>query len=135
MYNFHYMEVNDVHIAVIQETKYTEKSKVKPFPNYKLFRKDRGNNNKGGGLAFLVEQGVQFQSVESPTILEDNDHLEELTIQIKSDNNTPLQIRNVYIPPSSSCTQGYTPPVEKLAEGLKDDFLILGDVNAHHHLW
>ena len=61
--------------------------------------------------------------------------MEELTIKIKSNKNNPLFIRNIYIPPASSCNQGYIAPADKLAEGLNDNSLILGDPNAHHNLW
>ena len=129
----HYLEKHDVHIAVIQETKFTTKSKIKATPNYTLVRKDRGNDIKGGGVAFLVHNSIRFQKVESPNSLKDDLHLEELTIKIISKN--PVFIRNIYIPPASSCNTGYSPPVRNLTDGLGDTQLILGDFNAHHHLW
>ena len=108
---------------------------MKPFPNYTLVRKDRGRDNKGGGVAFLVYNKVLFQEVTAPDSLKDDPHLDEVTISINNDKNKPLFIRNVYIPPASSCNQGYIPPVEKLTDGLGDSTLILGDINAHHSMW
>ena len=65
------MEKQDVHIAVIQETKFTTKSKIKPTPGYTLVRKDRGDDIKGGGVAILVHKSVPFQTVTTPKVLED----------------------------------------------------------------
>ena len=108
---------------------------MKPTPNYKLVRKDRGGDIKGGGVAFLVHQDVPFQDVTSPNSLKDDPHLEELTIKLNSTRNDPLYIRNIYIPPASSCRQGYEPPLDNITDGLGDSLLLLGDVNAHHSLW
>ena len=108
---------------------------MKPNPNYNLVRKDRGNNIKGGGVAFLVSHDVPFQVVTTPNTLENDPHLEEITISVTSNKKDPLNIRNVYIPPASSCGQGYQAPIDKLTDGLGDSTLILGDVNAHHQLW
>ena len=131
----HFMELNNIHITVIQETKFTTKSKMKPTPNYTLVRRDRGEEIKGGGLAFLVHETVLFEKVTSPLSLSSDPHLEELTILI-SQQDTPLMIRNIYIPPVSSCTTpDYRPPINSITDGLGDSALVLGDFNGHHHLW
>ena len=128
-----YMEENNILIAAIQETKLTEKSKPLKTPNYTLVRKDRGTD-KGGGLAFLVHESVKFQVDQTPPILENDKHLESQTILIpgKTDN---LKIRNVYIPPVSSCTPQYTPPLSHLFDNLNDTSYVLGDLNCHHEAW
>ena len=129
------MESQNVHIAAIQETKFTSKTKIKPTPNYTLVRKDRGKDIKGGGLAFLIHQTIPFQTIQTPSSPKDDPHLEELTIQINNQQNNPIQIRNLYIPPASSCQADYEPPIHALADELGDAALILGDLNAHHNLW
>ena len=130
----HYLEKHDIDIAVIQETKFTSKTKMKATPNYELVRKDRGGDIKGGGVAFLVRHNIPFQRESTPNQLNDN-VLELLTISVNNDNDSPLFLRNVYIPPASSCAPGYSPPLANLTNGLGNTFLILGDFNAHHHLW
>ena len=119
---------------ISQETKFTSKSAIKKTPNYTLERQDRGRDIKGGGLAFLIHESVPYQKVPSPPSLAGDSHLEVLTIQIM-DNNEPLHIRNVYIPPASSCSPGYIAPISKLSDGLATNSLIIGDFNAHHDLW
>ncbi len=131
----HYMEKKDIKIGAIQETKLTAKSKKLKTPNYTFVRKDRGVN-KGGGLAFLVHKDVTFNLEKTPPALEQDPHLESITISLPGKNNTePLYIRNVYIPPQSSCNQNYSPSVNNLFDDLGTSSLVLGDVNAHHQLW
>ena len=127
------MEENQILIAALQETWLTEKSKVKSTPNYTLVRKDRKKKNttKGGGLAFLVHKSVPFDNIKQKIF---DEHTEELTIAIKSKDSS-LYIRNIYIPPASSCPSGYTPPYKEIFENLGDTALVLGDFNAHHELW
>ena len=129
----HYLEKNEIDVAVIQETKLTSKSKLKDTPNYTLVRKDRGKN-KGGGVATLVHSSIPFKVIDSPNPLKDDDFIEEVTISLQHKDG-PLLIRNTYIPPASSCNQGYAAPVAHLADGLGDTFLLLGDLNGHHHMW
>ena len=130
----HYMEKRKIHIAALQETKLTGKSKMKKTPNYTLIRKDRGTN-KGGGLAFLIHKDISFNLVPTPHSHEQDVHLESLTINIPSKDNNNLYLRNIYIPPQSSCQQQYNPPFNHLFEDLGPSSLILGDFNAHHELW
>ena len=59
-------------------------------------------------------------------------HLEELAIEAEI-GNTKLIISNIYIPPASSCSNGYQSSIEHLL--TTKDSLILGDLNAHHPSW
>jgi hypothetical protein len=127
------MEKNNILVAPIQETKLTEKSTLKKTPNYTFVRKDRGVN-KGGGVAFLVHKDVNFTLEPTPVSLEQDPHIESLTISIPGEENN-LHIRNVYIPPQSSCGQGYIPSIDSIYNNLDETSLILGDFNAHHELW
>ena len=128
------MEKHEIMIAVIQETKFTKSSKMKKSPGYHLVREDRRTNTRGGGVAFFVHESVPFQKVAAPPSLDNDKHLESLTIQISCQEDT-LQIRNIYIPPASSCDSGYSPPINSLRDGLTANCLILGDFNAHSQLW
>ena len=129
-----YMEKRKILIGVLQETKLTSKSKLKKTNNYTLIRKDRGTN-KGGGLAFLVHKDVSFNLEPTPQSHEADQHLESLTISLPSKDNNHLFIRNIYIPPQSSCHQQYQPPINHLFDNLGASSLILGDFNAHHEMW
>ena len=109
----HYMEENQIKIAALQETWLSKKVKAKPTPNYTLVRKDREHDNnttKGGALAFLVHKSIPFNSIKST--IKDK-HTEELTIAIK-EKDSQLYIRNIYIPPATSCQNNYIPPYKSL---------------------
>ena len=98
-----------------------------------MVRKDRGRNT-GGGLAFLVHQDINFDEIPSPITLNSDPHLECQTIAIQGEKEN-ITIRNIYIPPVSSCTQNYSPPINKIFEDLTDASIIVGDFNAHHDHW
>ena len=130
----HFLETNNIKIAAIQETKLTKNSKLPDFPNYHLLNKNRTVKG-GGGIAFLIHHSLNFQEEKTPPILENDSHLETQTISILG-NNQHLQIRNIYLPPRSSCTTpDCAPPWDHISEGLNNTSLILGDFNAHHDMW
>ena len=78
-----------------------------------------------------MEEDCWSSFTSSPESLSDP-HLEELSIKAKL-GNTELIISNVYIPPASSCSNGYQSSIEHLL--TTPDTLILGDFNAHHPSW
>ena len=52
------------------------------------------------------------------------------------DNTSSLHIINLYIPPCSSCPQGFSPNLDPLLEGLQaHNSLVMGDFNAHNTAW
>ena len=133
----HYMEKKAVLIAAIQETKLNSKSKIKNTPNYTLVHRDR-EKDKGGGVAFLVHKDINFTLESTPPILDQDSHLESITISVSGvtiNNQDQLYIRNIYIPPQSSCSQGYSPPLNNLYDNLGESSIVIGDANAHHELW
>ena len=127
------MDTNKINIAAIQETKLTTKSSDPKAKHYTLLRQDRGKN-KGGGLAFLVHESINFQQEAPPPMLANDPHLESLTITVPGKHSN-LQIRNIYLPPQTCCSQGYSPPLEHLCDDLNDTSMVIGDFNAHHELW
>ena len=113
-----------IHIAALQETKLTSKSKPSKTGEYTMIRKDRVHDS-GGGLAFLIHASVQFTSLPDPP---PDPHIESQAIKV---NNTT--ITNIYIPPTSSCAPGYTPSITQyLTNG---DAIVVGDLNAHDEHW
>ena len=126
------LNTKKVHICAIQETKLTSKSKAFKTPKYTLVRKDRGTN-KGGGLAFLVHETIPFQVIPTPANLKNDPHTEELSISIPGQEQDH-HIRNIYIPPVSSCTNGYIPPMDTVLN-INESGLVVGDFNGHNKLW
>ena len=78
--------------------------------------------------SFINESITFSKQPSSPETISDP-HLDELTI--KADiGNTKLIISNIYIPPASSCSNGYQSLIEHLL--TTPDILILGDFNAQY---
>ena len=106
------MENNKVKVAVIQESKLTPKSKKPCIQNYTTVRKDRPHG-QGGGLFIFIHRSVTFSKQPSSAESLYGPHLEELAIEAEI-GNTKLIISNIYIPPASSCSNGYQSSIEHL---------------------
>ena len=64
----HYMRSNDIPLAAIQETFLGESINIKASPSYSLVRCDRPpSRGKGGGLPFIVNDTIQFKSLQLST--------------------------------------------------------------------
>ena len=106
------LEKNKVNVAFIQESKLSSKSKNPCIRNYTTVRKD-GPHGHGRGLLVFSNELITFsKQPSSPETLPDP-HLEELTIKVDI-GNTKLIISKIYIPPASSCSNGYQPSIEHL---------------------
>ena len=125
------MENNKVKVTVIQESKLTPKYKNPCIQNYTTIRKDRPHG-QGGGLLIFTHRSVTLSKQPSSAESLYDPHLEELAIEAEI-GNTTLIISNIYIPPASSCSNGYQTYIEHVL--TTKDSLILGDFNAHHPSW
>ena len=125
------MRNNKVKVAVIQESKLTPKSKNPCIQNYTTVRKDRPRG-QGRGLLIFIHRSVTFSKQPSSAESLYDPHLEELAIEAEIEY-TKLIISNIYIPPASSCSNGYQSSIGHLLK--TKDSLILGDFNAHHPSW
>ncbi len=97
--------------------------------DFTLVRKDRGKN-KGGGLAFLIHNTIEFE--ELPIKNPDN-FTETQRIRIRTSPKQWLTLTHFDSPPTSSCEPGFAPALDKLLDA--DSSLVLGDANAHNELW
>ncbi|VDN29314.1 unnamed protein product [Dibothriocephalus latus] len=75
---------------------WTNSSNVPSYANYTIVRRDRGRNNDAG-LAFLVDKSIAPHQLPMPSA----DPMEVLAILFDV-GQAPLNVVNVYIPPSSS---------------------------------
>ena len=107
------------------------KSKNPCIQNYTTVRKDRPRG-QGRGLLIFIHRSVTFSKQPSSAESLYDPHLEELAIEAEIEY-TKLIISNIYIPPASSCSNGYQSYIGHLLK--TKDSLILGDFNAHHPSW
>jgi hypothetical protein len=119
-----FMKDKNIKIAAIQESKLNSNSILPELGDYELIRKDR-IKDAGGGLAFLIHKDVRYESLPD---LPPDLHLETFGIKVAN-----ISIINVYLPPVSSCSQGYVPDFSNILN--YNDALLLGDFNAHDTLW
>ena len=122
---------HNILIACIQETKLTTSNPDPDFDNYLVERRDRPNNDGGGGLITLIHRDVSYTPVASAPYF--NDPITEHQAIEVSVDGAKLLIINVYIPPASSA-QGQLPNFDLLFN-ITRDVLIMGDFNAHDARW
>ena len=127
-----FLQRRDVHVALIQETKLQASSKTPTFPGYTSLRRDR-TGGAGGGLLTLISKNVPFTNITEQIIatLPQDTTLEIQSIKIRVGNKDYV-LHNIYIPPTSSCPQGYRPNIGILAQ---NGTIITGDFNAHDSTW
>ena len=119
-----FVNQHQIKVIALQETKLNNNSTPPDIPNFTLVRKDR-TKDKGGGIAIFVHKSILF--AQTPN-LPDDGHSEINGVEIGN-----IKIRNIYIPPVTSCAQGFVPDLQPLLS--EPDSIILGDFNAHNPLW
>ena len=124
---------NSILIACLQETKLSSNSLLRPFPSYTTIRQDRPGSSGGGGLITLVHHSISYKRIISDHLFPSDQTTEHLVITATI-NNIPINIYNIYIPPSSSCPPNFSPSLQFISQA-QDDSIILGDFNAHHLAW
>ena len=133
----HYLDVNKIDVAVVQETKLRSSDRTPSFPGFSVVRQDRaGSSARGGGLLTLVRHDVPYRVL--PTNRSEDSALESLSISVPTGGGDKLTIVNVYCPP----TRAGQNQVEARAAGFHPSslpchrgVLIAGDLNSHSPLW
>jgi hypothetical protein len=128
-----FLHENQIKVACLQETRLSAKVKTPAFPGYAVLRKDRQVGN-GGGIAILVHHSISYSPLDTSDISR-GDGVMELQGITATINGIPLNIFNVYLPPSSSCPPLYKPSLNPLLNFSDADSIIMGDMNAHHEDW
>lgn len=108
----HFMETNNILLGAIQESKLTKNSSLSSRGNFSIIRKDRPQG-KGGGLALIVHNSLIHRSFDLPHPPNNDPHIEQLGISIRS-GRSDITIVNIYIPPASSCLPGYKASIAHL---------------------
>ena len=116
------------HIACISETWLKETSKLMDFKGYKIRRKDRPGGRDGGGLFFLIKDGVKFNDYRLTTI--PNSIIEAQAIELLLTGERII-ILHIYNPVTTINTNH----LDHLIQQLGRKFIVVGDFNGHHTIW
>ena len=123
----------NVGVCCLQETKLRDGDRWAPsFPGFNLVPRNRPNRG-GGGVAFLVRLNIAFSPIDLSNLRDLNNNVELQAIKIHQSNSV-FSIFNVYTPPASSINN-VAVDFSPLLDFASDDFLLVGDFNAHHGLW
>ena len=120
-----FLITNNIHIISLNETHLKEKNSF-DLIGYKIYRKDREGDKKGGGVALIVANTVNHDEYDVNT--DKNTEIIAIKIKIK---NTETIIISYYIPPNADTDMNET---DKLLQQNKN-ILIMGDFNAKSQLW
>jgi ribonuclease HI len=112
-------------LICIQETFMNERKRNPIFDGYDMVRRDNPDVNKRGGLTFLIKNGLNFTIIKSKEI----PNIENQCLEINT-NMGPIQIFNIYIPPSAKID------CETLNSIFRNKRTIaVGDFNSHNKMW
>ena len=120
-----FLQEYKIDVALIQETKLTQKSATPTVKGYASVRGDRkGAEFPGGGLLIYIRENIPFVSNGHSQ----RDTTEVLSIAVKSTNKKWTTINNIYIPP-----RGDAPDLSWLP--VNNDTIFAGDLNGHTRIW
>ena len=127
-----FLREHKVGVCCIQETKLKDDDRWPPsFPGYNLIAKNRPRRG-GGGIAFLVHFSISFLHVDTSNLLP-NDNFSEIQAITVFPDTSPLTIINAYLPPP--VPSYLTIDFASILDLSNNDFLLVGDFNAHHPQW
>ena len=102
---------NDIHLALIHESKLRNESKTPTFSGYSPLRRDQASGD-GSVILALISKSIPFTNTTVQTIAA---LLQESTLEIQSIkeriNKSDFFLHNIYVPPASSSLPGYQPDI------------------------
>lgn len=118
--------INDFEPAILclQETMCKNDTQASIRGYQVIHRKRQTGNRSAGGLITAIKEGIDFEEIQTDTNM-------EITV-IKVANPINATVVNVYIPPNVVIDKH---EILDMLTKLEKPYIILGDMNAHHHLW
>lgn len=133
-----FLNGNDIDIAMISETKLSEKHKLKLL-NHNTFRTNRKSliAAKGGGTALIINKIINATQLTQPHYLKLK-CLEYTAAKIKTNSNHSLIVISLYANHIANTPLGED--LQSLFDALKlqensSAFIMAGDLNARHRSW
>lgn len=110
-------------IVCIQESWYTDYNVIQ-FPNYNMVIKNRDNGGGRGGLVIYIHKSLTYQEMHTP-LKEEYQQIDIFSLE------GVMSIFNFYNP----CQKIELKKLEEMIHSCQNEFIIVGDVNAHSPLW
>lgn len=123
------------HLICLQETWVKSTDRLPKIPNYVIAANHcrHRDNKKGGGVTIYVKNGIPYE----PLDLNFNDPFLEVSSIILNLHSEKITLLNCYDPPpSQDPISRSTEKYQKLIDLIPtQNYLLLGDLNAHTTLW
>ncbi|KAJ9440064.1 putative RNA-directed DNA polymerase from transposon X-element [Diplonema papillatum] len=116
-------------ILLLQETWLSSKSLPPRLDGYRVFRRDRDGDARGGGVLTFVRTSLLATEIPPPDIDADSS-LDCVAVEITRIGLPPLRVYNVYRPPRKEGRDLCMEPFP-----MDDHVVIAGDLNVHHPDW
>ena len=125
------MHTHNIHIDILQETKFRQTHKTPAIKHYTPLRRDRRHGD-GGGLITFIHHTIRYTDTTDITqnLINPDTTVETQSIRISTGHTQYINIINIYIPPDISPTvpRNNIPNIHQLGNILYP--LIVGDLNA-----
>ena len=117
-----------IDILMLQETWLSQNVEFK-LKGFKVYRQDRVNNPRGGGIAIICKENLDTEVINSNEIMEmgEVNELQFVTIKLKTNKGSNLEISSVYSQPKKNLKETV------LREMMKsENALLMGDLNCRN---
>ncbi|KAG5677339.1 hypothetical protein PVAND_007106 [Polypedilum vanderplanki] len=128
---YNYMKQKQIHIACLQETHLKTNIRIPADPDYKIYRYDRNNGDKGG-VAIVIRKDISHQLLNS----KQTKIIENIGVKINLINGEKIMIYSCYLPGGSSNQQineHFIEDIRKLSSS--SSYFLIGDFNSKHRNW
>ena len=118
-----------IDVVLIQETKLTPQRRTPKLCGYSSIRLDRKNQDGGGGVLAYISCSLVFERLRESNRM----GTESSSFRIRLGKRKWVVLCNTYCPPSRSHTRQSSLDFDAFPSS--PDSILLGDLNAHNHLW
>ncbi|KAG5674277.1 hypothetical protein PVAND_004257 [Polypedilum vanderplanki] len=119
-------------VAIKYAVPYNDTHRLPADSDYRIYRADRSNHDKGG-VALFVHKSIVHSLLPSLH----TKYIENIGISIMVTNNNSINIYSIYVPGRGDTNQvnsHFINDIRKLTNG-RTSFFVCGDFNAKHQYW
>lgn len=129
---YYYLHLNHIHVACISETHLKDNHRLQIDPDYKLYRSDRSNVDKGG-VAIFVHKSIVHQLL--PAL--NTKYIENIGISLMVTNNESIHIHSIYVPGRGDNIEVNSHLINDIRKLTNKNvsFFVCGDYNAKNQYW